>query len=232
MATTVSCPSCSRKLLVPVELQGKSVRCPTCDTVFTARLEEPEQSSAPPPTEAPDVSERLSSVPSGPAPEREEDRPGWRGRWQEDEDYYDGPEYGRGFRGGSRSAALAAVSGPATALQVTGGIALALSVLSLSCNLIGAAGGFAQPGGRNQNQNVNVMVNAASGVMGAVFGIAYAILILIGAGKMKRLESFGFAMASSIIAMVPCTVCCILGLPFGIWSLVVLNKPEVRDSFR
>ena len=25
--------------------------------------------------------------------------------------------------------------------------------------------------------------------------------------------------------------CCLLGVPFGIWALVVLNKPEVKAQF-
>ena len=32
--------------------------------------------------------------------------------------------------------------------------------------------------------------------------------------------------------MVPCiSPCCLVGLPIGIWALVVLNKPEVKGSF-
>lgn len=50
---------------------------------------------------------------------------------------------------------------------------------------------------------------------------------------MKSLENYGFAMAASIIALIPCMgPCCILGIPFGIWSLVVLSDPVVRSSFK
>jgi hypothetical protein len=39
-------------------------------------------------------------------------------------------------------------------------------------------------------------------------------------------------MAASIIAMIPCvSPCCLLGLPIGIWALVVLMKPEVKSAF-
>jgi hypothetical protein len=73
------------------------------------------------------------------------------------------------------------------------------------------------------------------GTLGAgisAIGIVLSILIAIGASKMKRLESRGWAMASSIIAVIPCTGCCVLSVPFGIWALIVINKPEVRDNFR
>jgi hypothetical protein len=153
---------------------------------------------------------------------------------EEDDDYYDGPEYGGGYGRGSRRAALSAVAGPATALQVAGGISLALSILGLVLVLAGvalplAAGGA---GPKNQNDRILVMFQGTAGIVMRVFGVVLSILVLIGASKMKRLESRGWAMAASIIAMIPCAGCCLLGLPFGIWSLVVLNKPQVRDSFR
>ena len=59
-----------------------------------------------------------------------------------------------------------------------------------------------------------------------------AAFILFGALKMKKLESYGLAMAASIIAMIPCfSPCCLLGLPIGIWAVVVLSKPEVKSAF-
>jgi hypothetical protein len=58
-------------------------------------------------------------------------------------------------------------------------------------------------------------------------------LTFFGALKMKNLENFGLSMAAAIIAIIPCFgPCCCLGIPVGIWSLVVLNKPEVKSAFR
>src|SRR5690242_6374323 len=36
MSTLLDCPSCARKLRVPDEFLGKSVRCPTCGETFGA----------------------------------------------------------------------------------------------------------------------------------------------------------------------------------------------------
>jgi len=64
-------------------------------------------------------------------------------------------------------------------------------------------------------------------------GLVLSIIVLVGAIKMKNLENYGLAMAASIIAMIPCiSPCCLLGLPFGIWSLVVLSDPAVKSSFK
>ena len=56
-------------------------------------------------------------------------------------------------------------------------------------------------------------------------------LMLVGAMKMRRLEGFGLSATAAILGILPCTCCC-LGLPFGIWALVVMNKPEVKEHFR
>ena len=50
---------------------------------------------------------------------------------------------------------------------------------------------------------------------------------------MKKLVNYRLAMVVSILALAPCiSPCCLLGLPFGIWALVVLNKPEVKSAFQ
>jgi hypothetical protein len=129
------------------------------------------------------------------------------------------------------------VSGPATALLVTGIIGVALQVLGLFLRLLGV-GIFAamaqQQGGDQANQAQYIaMLQGVVGVVAAIIGSVVGILIIIGAVKMKKLESYGLAMTSSILAMIPCiSPCCLLGLPFGIWALVVLSKPEVKAAFR
>ena len=52
-------------------------------------------------------------------------------------------------------------------------------------------------------------------------------LITVGSLKMKRLESYGWAMTASIVAICGGAI----GLPFGIWALVVLIRPEVKAAF-
>jgi hypothetical protein len=71
------------------------------------------------------------------------------------------------------------------------------------------------------------------GIFSSLFQLALGGVTFLGALKMKNLESYPFAMAASIIAIIPCFgSCCCIGIPIGIWSLIVLNKPEVKSSFR
>jgi hypothetical protein len=58
-------------------------------------------------------------------------------------------------------------------------------------------------------------------------------LSFFGALQMRNLRGYGWAMAAAIINCIPLYgSCCCLGLPFGIWALVVLVKPEVKAAFR
>jgi len=226
------CPSCQRKLLVPDELQGKSVRCPTCEAVFTAQADavgDPERRL---PAGELQGSEHVRSEPERPPHSGEDREPPRRHREDEDDDdYYDGPGYGRSYGRWSRQAALSAVSSPGTALQIVSGIAIATNLILLLLALAGVALPFAMggQGPRNQNDQVFLIAEGITSVGVRVLGIVLCILIAYGANKMKRLESRKWAMASAIMAIIPCTGCCVLTMPFGIWALVVINKPEVRD---
>jgi serine/threonine protein kinase len=59
--------------------------------------------------------------------------------------------------------------------------------------------------------------------------ILSGVMILAGL-KMKRLETYSLAVASSVLAMLV-TPGNLIGLPLGIWSLVVLCNREVQQAF-
>ncbi|RPI70303.1 MAG: hypothetical protein EHM45_25030 [Desulfobacteraceae bacterium] len=65
-------------------------------------------------------------------------------------------------------------------------------------------------------------------VVGFIFAVIVTVLMIFGGIRMKKLQSWGF----SILAMIPClSPCCLIGLPIGIWTLIVLMKPEVKAAF-
>ena len=128
------------------------------------------------------------------------------------------------------TAAQDMVNGPATGLLVLAILGFVLQVAGLLMNLLGASFMPKPPAG-DQPAWANMM-SGAGAVVGAIIGIAMSALILFGSLKMKKLESYGLAMTCSIIAMIPCvSPCCIIGLPIGIWAVVVLSKPEVKGAF-
>ncbi len=67
---------------------------------------------------------------------------------------------------------------------------------------------------------------------GLIVTLILSALMLYGALQMKNAASYGWAMAAAIIAIVPCCdFCCCIELPIGIWALVVLLKPEIKQLF-
>ncbi|MCA9143540.1 MAG: hypothetical protein H6821_04785 [Planctomycetaceae bacterium] len=145
------------------------------------------------------------------------------------------PAPGGNFAGGGgppSGNASELVNMPATLLLVAGGLGVAAHILGILLNILGVSMMGAAPaeGGPDQTAMVAQGIGA---IVGAAIGLGFDALVIVGALKMKKLESYGLAMAASIIAMLPCISCgCLLGLPIGIWSLVVLNKPEVKSAFR
>jgi TPR repeat protein/tRNA A-37 threonylcarbamoyl transferase component Bud32 len=55
-------------------------------------------------------------------------------------------------------------------------------------------------------------------------------IIMIAGLKMKRLQAYGLAVAGSILAILV-TPGNLIGLPIGIWALVVLSQRHVREAF-
>ncbi len=75
--------------------------------------------------------------------------------------------------------------------------------------------------------------NAPGAVEAAILTmkIAVSIVVIMGVLEMWRLRSYVLAAAGSILAMSLISRGFILGLPMGIWALVLLVRPEVRAAF-
>ncbi|HZI15977.1 MAG TPA: hypothetical protein VE153_36760 [Myxococcus sp.] len=139
--------------------------------------------------------------------------------------------------GGSSAQAREAVSLPAILLMVTSALTLLYGLVSL-----------VRPVDPDQMAQLQQMMNdpnmaPARGIMEfltstvgrVVFSLPWILinaLAFFGALKMKSLQSYGLAMTAGIVSLIPCCgPCFCLGIPLGIWALVVLRKPEVRASF-
>ena len=119
------------------------------------------------------------------------------------------------------------VKGPAIAILISNGIGMLIVLLALVLNLVGVGMGAAS--GMEQGM---VVAEGAIGVVQSVLGLAIGSAIIVGILKMMKLQSYGFAMTATILAMIPClSPCCLFGLPFGIWGIVILCKPEVKEAF-
>jgi predicted RNA-binding Zn-ribbon protein involved in translation (DUF1610 family) len=134
---------------------------------------------------------------------------------------------GRRRRGSRYEEARGRVQGPAIALMIIAGLALAISVLRMILVATGAIGP------RNLQQFGPMVPMGFLLLIYVVQGIA-SLVIVLGAWQMRGLRSYGLAMTGSILAVIPLLtdVCCLLSMPFGIWSIVVLNDDNVKNAFR
>jgi hypothetical protein len=81
---------------------------------------------------------------------------------------------------------------------------------------------------KNRDKTPEIAMSVAQ----TVVQIAGSIVVLLGALRMRALKSWGLALTGAILACTPCSGCCIVGLPFGIWALVVLNDASVKAAFQ
>jgi len=124
------------------------------------------------------------------------------------------------------------VNGPAIGLIVTAILGLVAN-FGMAVWMVVSSGTASLPAGMPPElKHVLPNLTGIFGVASAMLGGVMSVLVLYGASRMKKLRSYGWAMTATILALVPCTSpCCLVGLPIGIWALVVLMKPEVKAAF-
>jgi serine/threonine protein kinase len=108
---------------------------------------------------------------------------------------------------------------PAIGLMISGAVNFLFLALVLVLNFWAMewVGTRAEPG----MLVVDVMTVAT--VVGAI--------IMLGGWQMLKLRSYGWAVACSVLALVPLSAGFMLGVPMGIWALIVLNRSDVQQAF-
>ena len=153
--------------------------------------------------------------------------------------------------GGSSQAALAKVKPPAIALLIVGALNIIGSLYGIGNSALFLAGmhpaaaqqakqfeELRQQGG-DAAEFAGMMEQISSSFQGPVglglnvLALIVAVVIILGALKMMKLESYGFAKTAAILVMIPClSNCCVVGIPIGIWGLIILSSVDVKNSFR
>jgi tRNA A-37 threonylcarbamoyl transferase component Bud32 len=78
----------------------------------------------------------------------------------------------------------------------------------------------------------NELLTVMAGVLTLLMVATAVGYLFVGALQMMKLGSYPFALAAGILAVIPWSPAWIMGLPFGIWALVILQKPDVIAAFR
>lgn len=137
------------------------------------------------------------------------------------------------FDSGARSRVEQMVNGPAIGLIITAVLGVLYSLVNLVLHFAGVNFIGAQPQGLDPQVLETIQrIGGTVGIIGTIIVLGAGAFITYAALQMRQLKGYGLGLAASIIAIIPCvSPCCLLGLPLGIWALVVLNKPEVKAQF-
>ncbi len=110
------------------------------------------------------------------------------------------------------------IRAPGIGLMIAGlincGIAL---ILLVSWSIVSVSSGLKSHG---------AVITGSIGIILAATGL----LTFVGAQRMMRLQSYGLAVGAGVLQLVP-SPGSLLGLPIGIWALVVLTRREVHVAF-
>jgi hypothetical protein len=126
----------------------------------------------------------------------------------------------------TREQSLAKLKGPAIGLIVCNVISMIYAAVNAVGLLVSLTNGGVQfPA--DPAERAGFMVGMI--VTPIVLGIA-PLISLIGSIQMLRGKSRGMSITGAITGMLPCSACCLGNIGFGIWALVVLNQPDVKQA--
>ena len=224
MAIQFRCPGCNDIIQADDQHAGTNVRCPSCSTVmvvpgpqppdpFSAHQQTPEH-------QAP----RWSSPPSPQLPESSE--PAESAQPSASDPYYDPNPYAvpqEQLRAPLRHRQYAEnpLKYPGIFLIALSGAWLAILTLAIIGNTLSLL--FGPPPGQPPADAGSIAVQ--------VFLAILQIVVLYGATCMVRQKDQTSIRIGLVVSLIPIcgSPCCFLGLPFGIWAMVVLNDPAVQD---
>lgn len=147
-----------------------------------------------------------------------------------------------------RADALRRLNGPGLGLIVVGVLSALSSLGGVVSSFLGMLLGTTGPGfpdlgqfegalGGPEQQQLQLLTNAMSGTMGMftnLMTLVVALVIVAGGLKMRTAEMYSLCVVAAAITLVPCLTpccCCCVGMPVGIWALIVLLDQNVKSAF-
>lgn len=123
------------------------------------------------------------------------------------------------------------VAGPAQYLLILSVISIVLLLLALAFDiflLVGLSSAKLPQNAGAIDKQTQVFVRMTWGGV----QILVNVIIVFGAMAMRDRTNYGYAKTAAILALIPgLSLCCVLGIPFGLMALNALNRPGVKESF-
>jgi hypothetical protein len=124
--------------------------------------------------------------------------------------------------------AMLQVTEPVLGLIVTTALGISVQLFALFGYL--SQGGAAAAGG--DAVEMPLFVGGGLSVLVSVVGCLLGMVVIAAAIQMNNLENYKLAVTGAVLATISCgSPWFLLGLPFGIWALVVLCHERVKDAF-
>ncbi len=124
------------------------------------------------------------------------------------------------------------VQPPAIFLIITGVLNGLIGALGLFGGVLQIAAGASRQVFRSEAERFGFFAGQFGTVFVSALSLLAAPFVVYGAIKMLNGTSHQWAKAAAILVIVPVTSCCfLLGIPMGIWALVVLSRPDVKMFF-
>ncbi len=122
---------------------------------------------------------------------------------------------------------------PAIGLIVTGALNGAFGLLALLSSILQMVSPNQGPKADGSEAfQAGYLVGRGLSLLAALLSVVAAPVIITGALKMMKGQNLSRVRLAAILAMIPMTSCCFLiGAPIGLWTLIVLNRPEVKAFF-
>lgn len=128
------------------------------------------------------------------------------------------------------------VKAPGIILMVVAGLNLLLQLAQIAyygvIMVVGLTAQSQNTSSSGGEEELFLVLYIAVMIVFALFAMAWNGFIGYAGWKMTRLESYNIALAGSILAIIPCFGCCLLNMPAGIFALVMINDPAVKEAFR
>ena len=215
MPLEFQCVECRKTLRVADGTAGRKARCPDCGTIQD--VPGPEL-NAHREAETPVWSEPTGGSPFSDPSNTASGAVGTENPYQSPQADAPPPFAPRFTMPVPRHIVEARVRGPAIALTVLAILMLVMVGVGSAFQVVLVAMGEADE-------------EALFGLIGSGMSAAVQAVILLGAMKMRRLQAYPLAVAAAVLAVLPCFGCCLVGMPLGVWALVVLADPQVRGAF-
>jgi len=117
------------------------------------------------------------------------------------------------------------VSAPSIGLLIGGGVSAIGSVIGILLMVFASTLVFADAEARDALFGVGMWLFIA------VVRLVLDGVTIYGALQMRQLRSWNLSLVGAISAMIPCSFCCLVSLPLGVWAIIVLMRDDVKPYF-